>query len=73
MPNNNIEDYTGLILISGQDKPGITAGVMQVLTPFAIEILYIEQLIIRDRLILTILISFYPDHSSAIASDLAQF
>jgi phosphoserine phosphatase len=73
MPNNNIEDYTGLILISGQDKPGITAGVMQVLTPFAIEILDIEQLIIRDRLILTILISLDPDHSSAIASDLAQF
>jgi len=73
MPNKNIADHTALILVSGQDKPGIMAGVMQVLTPFAIKILDIEQLIIRDRLILTILISSDPDHSSAITADLAQF
>jgi phosphoserine phosphatase len=73
MPIKNIADYTGLILVSGQDKPGIAANVMRVLSPFAIKILDVEQLIIRDRLILTILISLNPDHSSVIAEDLAEF
>ena len=73
MPNENISEYTGLILVSGQDRPGITEKLMKVLSPFSIKILDIEQLIIRDRVILTVLIVLNPDHALAIAKDLEEF
>ena len=36
------EQYTGLILLSGVDKPGITASLFEVLSAFAITILDID-------------------------------
>ncbi|MEN9679522.1 MAG: hypothetical protein RLZ57_651, partial [Actinomycetota bacterium] len=65
--------HTGLILVTGVDKPGIAKSFFEALAPFSIEILDIEQLIIRDRLILTVLIKSDPAHSKAIESDLADF
>jgi len=64
------EQYTGLILLSGVDKPGITASLFEVLSAFAITILDIEQVVIKDRLILTALIALNPAHEEAIAADL---
>jgi phosphoserine phosphatase len=64
------EQYTGLILLSGFDKPGITASLFEVLSAFAITIVDIEQVVIKDRLILTALISLNPAHESAITADL---
>ena len=64
--------YTGLILLSGVDKPGITQGLFEILAPFAITVLDIEQVVIKDRLILTVLIGLNPAHQSAIESDLDQ-
>ncbi len=64
------EQYTGLILLSGVDKPGITASLFEVLSPFSITIVDIEQVVIKDRLILTVLITLNPAHEDAIASDL---
>ena len=64
------EQYTGLILLSGLDKPGITASLFEVLSAFAITILDIEQVVIKDRLILTALIALNPAHEQAIAADL---
>ena len=64
------EQYTGLILLSGVDKPGITAALFEVLSAFAITILDIEQVVIKDRLILTALIALNPAHEQAIAADL---
>ena len=43
---------------------------MQTLSQFAVKILDIEQLIIRDRLLLTVLISLDPDHANAVSDDL---
>ena len=54
------EQYTGLILLSGVDKPGITASLFEVLSPFSITIVDIEQVVIKDRLILTVLITLNP-------------
>ena len=68
--NENIEQYTGLILLSGVDKPGITQKLFQGLSPFSISILDIEQVVIKERLILTVLISLNPAHEEAIAADL---
>ena len=64
------EQYTGLILLSGVDKPGITEALFATLSPFAITILDIEQVVIRDRVILTALISLNPSHAAAIEADL---
>lgn len=64
------EQFTGLILLSGVDKPGITASLFEVLSAFAITVVDIEQVVIKDRLILTVLIALNPSHESAIAADL---
>ena len=64
------EQYTGLILLSGVDKPGITAALFEVLSAFSITIVDIEQVVIKDRLILTVLISLNPAHETAITADL---
>jgi len=57
------EQYTGLILLSGVDKPGITASLFEVLSPFSITIVDIEQ-------VLTVLVTLNPAHEDAIATDL---
>ena len=67
------EQYTGLILLSGVDKPGITASLFEVLSPFSITIVDIEQVVIKDRLILTVLITLNPAHEDAIADDLETY
>jgi phosphoserine phosphatase len=70
MPIESHSSFTGLILVSGQDRPGITEKLMTTLAQFSVKILDIEQLIIRDRLLLTILISLDEAHSEAILEDL---
>ncbi len=62
--------FTGLILLSGIDAPGITQALFSALAPFAVTVLDIEQVVIRERLILTALISLDPAHAEAIEADL---
>ena len=72
-PNtDNNEQFTGLILLTGLDKPGIASALFETLSPFAITVLDIEQLIISDRLILTVLIGLNPSHQKAIETDLEE-
>jgi phosphoserine phosphatase len=70
--DNRREYYTGLILVSGEDHPGITEALFSTLAPFSLTIMDIEQVVIRSRLILTILISLDRAHASAIESDLTE-
>jgi len=70
MPIESHSTFTGLILVSGQDGPGITEKLMTTLAQFSVKILDIEQLIIRDRLLLTALITLDEAHSAAIQEDL---
>lgn len=65
------ETFTGLILLSGVDAPGITQALFHTLEPFQVSILDIEQVVIRGRLILTLLISLSPGHAQAIEDDLS--
>ncbi len=65
-------NYTGLILLSGMDSPGVTEALFTSLQDFAISILDIEQVVIRGRLILTVLISCDPVHEEAIIADLEK-
>lgn len=67
-PDSNI--YTGLILLSGVDSPGIAQALFDALSPFAVTVLDIEQVVIRDRLILTVLISLNANHAQSIEEDL---
>lgn len=64
--------YTGLILVSGEDRPGITEALFETLAPFSLSIIDIEQVVIRSRLILTILIALDPAHADAVESDLNE-
>ncbi len=64
--------HTGLILLTGVDAPGITQALFATLEPFAITVLDIEQVVISDRLILTVLIGLSPAHSRAIEADLNE-
>ena len=69
---NDSAQFTGLILLSGVDRPGITEILFKVLAPFSITILDIEQVVISQRLILTVLISLNPVHEKAIEADLTD-
>jgi phosphoserine phosphatase len=62
--------YTGLVLVSGEDRPGITEALFSALAPFSLSIIDIEQVVIRSRLILTILISLNKAHAAAVEEDL---
>jgi phosphoserine phosphatase len=62
--------FSGLILLTGQDKPGLAHALFEALSPFSVAVMDIDQIIIRDRLILTVQISLNPAHQSAIEEDL---
>ena len=64
------EQFTGLILLTGSDKSGIAASLFDTLAPFAVNIIDIEQVVINNRLILTVLIGANPAHQGAIEEDL---
>jgi phosphoserine phosphatase len=64
------DHFTGLILLTGNDEPGIAASLFETLSPFAVHVLDIEQIVINNRLILTVLIGASPAHQSAIEEDL---
>ena len=66
------EQFTGLILLTGVDTPGIASSLFETLAPFAVHVIDIEQVVISDRLILTVLIGANPAHQSAIEEDLAS-
>jgi phosphoserine phosphatase len=71
--HNDVQNrYTGLILLSGVDTPGISSALFSALEPFKITILDIEQVVIRSRLILTVLIELDPAHAAAVESDLNE-
>ena len=62
--------HNGIVLISGDDSPGVTQKLFKTLEPFNIEIQDFEQVIIRRRLILSIQIGFDPAHAKALEEDL---
>ena len=66
------EQFTGLILLTGVDAPGIASSLFETLAPFTVHVIDIEQVVISNRLILTVLIGANPAHQSAIEEDLAS-
>ncbi|MCX6442622.1 MAG: hypothetical protein NTW43_00345 [Actinobacteria bacterium] len=64
------QQFTGLILLTGTDAPGIATSLFETLAPFAVHVIDIEQVVINARLILTVLIGANPAHQKAIEEDL---
>lgn len=64
------EQFSGLILLTGEDKPGLAKSLFEALSPFSVAVVDIDQIIIKQRLILTVEISLNPAHQSAIEEDL---
>ena len=64
------EQFSGLILLTGEDKPGLAKSLFEALSPFSVAVVDIDQIIIKQRLILTVEIFLNPAHQSAIEEDL---
>src|SRR3712207_83353 len=48
---------TLLITLTGADRPGVTASVFATLADFGVEVLDIEQILLRGRLVLGVLVT----------------
>ncbi len=55
---------TILVRVSGSDRPGITAGIMDVLAADAVEIIDVEQVVVQGRLELGLLIDVPEDQAT---------
>ncbi|WP_313676811.1 phosphoserine phosphatase SerB [Mycolicibacterium sp.] len=50
-----------LITVTGVDRPGVTSALFEVLARYPIDLLNVEQVVIRDRLVLGVLVSGHAD------------
>ncbi len=55
------EKVSVLITVTGSDRPGVTSALFEVLSRYDVELLNVEQVVIRDRLTLGVLVSGPPD------------
>jgi phosphoserine phosphatase len=51
---------TLLITLTGEDRPGVTAGLFATLAQYGVEVLDIEQIVLRGRLVLGVLVTAPP-------------
>ena len=51
------EKVSVLITVTGIDRPGVTSALFEVLSRYGVELLNVEQVVIRDRLTLGVLVS----------------
>jgi phosphoserine phosphatase len=56
---------SALITVTGPDRPGVTSALFEVLSRYQVELLNVEQVVIRDRLTLGVLVSVAPDVADA--------
>ena len=52
--SHKTEQFTGLILLTGEDKPGLAHSLFEALSPFSVAVIDVDQIIIGNRLILTL-------------------
>jgi phosphoserine phosphatase len=60
-----IPKVSALITVTGPDRPGVTSALFEVLSRYQVELLNVEQVVIRDRLTLGVLVSVAPDVADA--------
>ncbi len=59
---------TLLITLSGTDRPGVTRRLFETLSGHAIEVLDVEQLVVRSRLVLAVLVAVNGDEEAMAAA-----
>jgi phosphoserine phosphatase len=60
-----MDDATALLVtVTGRDRPGVTSGLFEVIAPLGARVLDMEQVVIRDRLVLGILLSLGDDEQT---------
>jgi len=64
MANENDAPKTLLITLTGKDRPGVTSAVFSTLAAFGVEVLDIEQIVLRRRLVLGVLVTAPRDWKS---------
>jgi phosphoserine phosphatase len=57
VPHGDDAPRTLLLTLTGTDRPGVTAGVFSTLAGYGVEVLDVEQIVLRGRLILGVLVS----------------
>ena len=62
---------TLLVTVTGRDRPGVTSELFAVLGRHAVDVLDIEQVVIRGRLVLGVLVTAVPEESG-LAEELQQ-
>ena len=55
------EKVSVLITVTGPDRPGVTSALFEVLSRYEVELLNVEQVVIRDRLTLGVLVLGAPE------------
>ncbi|MBO0677363.1 phosphoserine phosphatase SerB [Mycolicibacterium sp. S2-37] len=56
-----------LITVTGVDQPGVTSALFEVLSRHAVELLNVEQVVVRRRLTLAVLLAAPPDVADSVA------
>src|SRR5579875_634131 len=59
-----MQPTTVLATISGRDRPGVTAAFFAALAAHDVDVRDVEQVVIRDRLILAVLFDLRGDHGA---------
>ncbi|GAB3958182.1 phosphoserine phosphatase SerB [Actinoallomurus acanthiterrae] len=57
----NAKTRTLLITLTGRDRPGVTSRLFSILSAFPVAVADVEQVVIRGRLVLGVLVSYGPD------------
>ena len=62
VPTLHFNDPTVLVTLTGPDQSGVTTRLFAELEPFGVEVIDVEQLVVRGRLILSALLTVPDDH-----------
>jgi phosphoserine phosphatase len=66
VPTPHLTDPTILLTLTGPDRPGVSTALFERLSSFNLEVVDVEQLVVRGRLILSVLVT-RPDDDGALA------
>lgn len=56
-----MQEHSVLLTVSGRDRPGVTSALFSALAAYDVEVLDVEQVVIRDRLVLGIVLTLRGD------------
>lgn len=68
VPTPHLTDPTILLTLTGPDRPGVSTALFDRLASFDLEVVDVEQLVVRGRLMLSVLVT-QPDDHERLATD----